>query len=339
MKKSILMLLIFNLLVCISHAAIEKIDAVHLVERLMREKAGAKHITFRVEPDSYRTHDAWRVYGAIGQDGVRSLVDAETARVMEVEKNGEAYYRWPGPIVVGHRGHVKYAPENTIPAFAKGVELGVDLYEIDVRQTRDGEMVIMHDSTVDRTTDGSGPVSEMTLAEIKKLDAGSWFGKEFAGTRVPTLREALRFLKSHGKKPDIDFKAGDPEKLVGILRDEGFLDEITCYCGDWNLMAETKKLTDALLYRPSITIGVMGLPIVIQQLDPPIINVDWEQFSEDLIRNIHLAGKKSFVNTMQHDTDFGIESMLDTAPDYIQSDQMDVLMPMLKARGWRGQRP
>lgn len=94
-------------------------------------------------------------------------------------------------INVAHRGDPEHAPESTLPAFAAAVALGVDMVEFDVHRLADGALVVMHDATVDRCTDGSGALAEMTLAEVRALDAGSWFAAEFAGTRVPTLAETL----------------------------------------------------------------------------------------------------------------------------------------------------
>jgi glycerophosphoryl diester phosphodiesterase len=93
--------------------------------------------------------------------------------------------------VVGHRGAAGRAPENTRAAFRLGWELGADMVELDVRLTADGHPVVLHDATLDRTTNGTGPVAERTLAEIQALDAGARFGPAFAGERVPTLTEAL----------------------------------------------------------------------------------------------------------------------------------------------------
>ena len=89
------------------------------------------------------------------------------------------------PILLAHRGLVRHAPENTLPGFAAAIELGLSI-ELDLYQTRDEYLVIIHDETVDRTTDGTGEVINMTLAEIRKLDAGSWFDPRFTGERVPT---------------------------------------------------------------------------------------------------------------------------------------------------------
>lgn len=96
---------------------------------------------------------------------------------------------------IGHRGTTLFAPENTLPAFEKAIELDFEYVEIDVRYTRDGVPVLLHDSDLDRTTNGSGWVGGLTLDEIKLLDAGSWFSDEFIGTRVPTLEEALEIMQ------------------------------------------------------------------------------------------------------------------------------------------------
>ena len=99
--------------------------------------------------------------------------------------------------VAAHRGFSEKYPENTMAAFRAAIEAGADEIETDVRMTADGELVLIHDDNVSRTTDGTGKVCEMTLAELKKLDAGVKKGKEFAGARIPTLRELLELCKEH----------------------------------------------------------------------------------------------------------------------------------------------
>lgn len=99
--------------------------------------------------------------------------------------------------VAGHRGFKTNYPENTILSFVEALKLGVDMLEIDLNLTRDKEIVLIHDLTVDRTTDGSGLVRDYSLEEIKKLDAGAWFGEEFKNLRVPTLQELVDVLKDY----------------------------------------------------------------------------------------------------------------------------------------------
>ena len=95
------------------------------------------------------------------------------------------------PLVIAHRGASGSCPENTLAAFRRAAALGADMIELDAQLTRDGEVVVIHDLTLDRTTDGTGPVRELTLAEIRRRDAGAWFGSAFRGERVPTLTEVL----------------------------------------------------------------------------------------------------------------------------------------------------
>ena len=99
------------------------------------------------------------------------------------------------PLIMGHRGAMGHAPENTMASFRKAVELGVEAIELDVHLSSDGKLVVIHDETLDRTTDGQGPVVAKTLTELKALDAGSWYKPEFAGERIPTLEEVLDWAR------------------------------------------------------------------------------------------------------------------------------------------------
>jgi glycerophosphoryl diester phosphodiesterase len=123
-----------------------------------------------------------------------------------------------GPFISAHRGFSDAAPENTLPALQAALEAGAHVAEIDVKLTRDGQLVLMHDALVDRTTDGKGPVGAMTLAEVKQLDAGRWFDRKFAGTRVPTLDEVLAW--SRGRLGILVEMKSYPE------RDPRFIDEV-----------------------------------------------------------------------------------------------------------------
>ena len=95
-------------------------------------------------------------------------------------------------LVIGHRGASAYAPENTFASFDLAIAQGADAIETDIRVTKDGVLVLLHDPTVDRTTNGHGAVADLTLAQLQALDAGSWFGPQFAGQRIPTLDDFLQ---------------------------------------------------------------------------------------------------------------------------------------------------
>jgi len=99
------------------------------------------------------------------------------------------------PWVIAHRGASGHAPENTMVAFRRAVELGARFIETDLQMTRDARFVAMHDSTVERTTNGRGAVRDLTLAQVAELDAGKWFDRSFMGERVPTLEQILSFAR------------------------------------------------------------------------------------------------------------------------------------------------
>lgn len=99
--------------------------------------------------------------------------------------------------VAAHKGNSRYYPENTLIAIESALTLPIDQLEIDLHMTKDGEIILMHDSAVDHTTNGTGLIRDLTLEEIKALDAGSWKDKKFAGTPVPTFVELLNLLKDY----------------------------------------------------------------------------------------------------------------------------------------------
>ena len=136
-------------------------------------------------------------------------------------------------ILCAHRGLVDSAPENTLAAFEGALEQGMAI-ECDIQRTADGRLVILHDQTVDRTTDGTGEVAQLTLADLMALDAGSWFGPQFAGQRVPTFDEVLQLVKSHrAVSPSIalDVKRS-PAGIISMIRDcldnHGLIEDVIC---------------------------------------------------------------------------------------------------------------
>lgn len=102
------------------------------------------------------------------------------------------------PLVVAHRGLLRHAPENTLTNFRACLELRTG-FEFDVERTQDGHLICIHDNTVDRTTNGMGKVAELSLAQIRELDAGGWFDPRFAGEKVPTVEEVLELIAEYRK--------------------------------------------------------------------------------------------------------------------------------------------
>jgi glycerophosphoryl diester phosphodiesterase len=135
---------------------------------------------------------------------------------------------WMPPLIIAHRGDSAHRPENTLASFASALEVGADIIELDVQLTSDGHPVVMHDPTVDRTTDGSGPIAAHSLRELRRLSAGyaPLFGAQYAGERVPTLSEVLNFVRGRCKvmieiKPEAvtdDAEAGVEALTVAEVR-------------------------------------------------------------------------------------------------------------------------
>lgn len=126
--------------------------------------------------------------------------------------------------LIAHRGASDAAPENTLAAIKKALQSPVDFIEIDVHQTKDGEVVLMHDATVNRTTNGQGEIVNFTLSEIKKLDAGLWYNLAYQQERVPTLEETLKLVRGRKKllieikKGQDDFYPGIENKILSIIQ-------------------------------------------------------------------------------------------------------------------------
>jgi glycerophosphoryl diester phosphodiesterase len=124
---------------------------------------------------------------------------------------------FPRPIIFAHRGDSAHAPENTLPSFQLACQKGADGVELDVKLTADGHVIVIHDSTVDRTTDGKGRVESLTLEAIRKLDAGKWFNEKFTGTKVPLLEEVFETV-GRDKMINIELKltsySTSPNSLV-----------------------------------------------------------------------------------------------------------------------------
>ena len=138
---------------------------------------------------------------------------------------------------VAHRGASGNYPENTLLAFQKALEIGVDEIELDLYMTKDDHLIIMHDSTVDRTTDGTGAISDLTLAEIKALDAGGVFGEQFRGERVPTWEEALELVQGKVELNVHLKEGGNPDghyerKVAKALSDFHMVEDSILTCSD-----------------------------------------------------------------------------------------------------------
>ena len=190
--------------------------------------------------------------------------------------------RKPEIINVAHRGARSLAPENTLAAARKAFEVGADAWEVDVQPTRDGHLVVMHDDTLERTTNAKDVfpdrrpwyVCDFTLDEIRRLDSGSWFGRDdpfgqiragavlpgevqsHVGEQVPTLEEALRFTREHDRLIDIEIKQlprlypAIIEKVVAAIEAEGMAERTVISCFDHTCVAQIKSLNRRIMTGP-----------------------------------------------------------------------------------------
>ncbi|WP_411084236.1 glycerophosphodiester phosphodiesterase [Streptomyces sp. cmx-18-6] len=187
----------------------------------------------------------------------------------------QAADRQAAPVVVAHRGASGYAPENTLAAVDAAARLGVDWVENDVQRTRDGVLVVLHDTGLKRTTNveevfpdrAPWAVKDFTAAELARLDAGSWFGERFAGTRVPTLAQFLHRLERNRQKLLLEIKSpqtypGIERDILRVLRQAGWLDRshVRDRLVIQSFGADSVKKVHTL--RPDVTTGFLGTPPV-----------------------------------------------------------------------------
>ncbi len=199
------------------------------------------------------------------------------------------------PLLLGHRGAMACAPENTMASFAEGLRQGADMLELDVHLCADGEVVVIHDEFVDRTTDGHGRVAELTLAELKKLDAGSWFDPHFAGERIPTLEEVLDWAQDkvplaieikHGQTP----YHGIEEKVVRLVEKYDMVSRVIIISFDHKCLPRFKEL------RPDLKTGIL----YVSRLADPVgaaraaraesIRPLWLSLDRESVEQAHEAG-------------------------------------------------
>ncbi len=235
-----------------------------------------------------------------------------------------------GVYVVAHRGAHEGIPENSLAAYEKAIELGADFVEVDVRITKDGDFVSMHNDTVDKyVTDGAtGDVADLTLEELRALDIGSRVGPEWAGTRVPTFDEILDVCKD---KIGIylDLKQAPVAPLVEKLKARGMERRVVWYAGAHEL-AELQDLCPECVGMPDC--DEANLPQVLEQ-KPRVVAPVWRRLSQSYVEKCHEAGAIVIV-----DEDFSVqdtscwEQALAWGVDGIQTDRPAELIEFLKSR-------
>jgi glycerophosphoryl diester phosphodiesterase len=207
--------------------------------------------------------------------------------------------------ITAHRGDSAHAPENTLPAFILACENQADMIELDVRQTSDGEYVIMHDESLERTTGDTHMVGEVSLEYIKTLDAGSSFSDDFAGVVVPTLREVMEFASENDVFLNIELKDADTNSdsyvqgIVDMIHEYDYVDNCMLAAVSYDLLKEVKALDEDIttLYILKFAFNNIGS---MEYVDA--FSVRYNFVSTDLVKDIHKNGKKIYAWTVDGET-------------------------------------
>lgn len=230
--------------------------------------------------------------------------------------------------VMAHRGVASACPENTLAAVRMAIERGFEWVEVDVRRTSDGHPVILHDATLDRTTDGTGPVNQRSLEEVRALSAGAWFAPRFQGERVPTLPELLETAR---RKVNVylDVLDVEPARLVREIEAAGMARQVVVL-GRPELLRDVRRLSEG---RVAIMVPCSGpeeLDAVVAQFQPAAVEVLPAGLSAELVRRAHGAGVRvNVVCLRESDTPAVWRAAIEAGADWIQTDRPERVAAML----------
>ena len=237
-------------------------------------------------------------------------------------------------IVIAHRGAHDTFPENTLASIGRAVELGCDYVEVDVRATKDGKLVLLHDGSVDRTTDGRGKIDELTFDEIRRLGVRPVSTSDTARHKVPTFEEALAACR--GKiKVYVDHKAGEPAEIYRTIKQLGMISNVVVY-GSVDQLREFKRLDPAIWIMP----GHPGSPDKIRrlaaELGPETLDGNLSGWTKDQVDAAHEAGAQVWVDNLgPSDNERGYRLALEFGVDAIQTDHPEALLQFLRNTGRR----
>ena len=235
------------------------------------------------------------------------------------------------PMNLGHRGASSLAPENTLAAFAKAREVGADGVEFDVQLSADGELVVIHDHTLERTTDGRGAVAAHTLVDMKQLDAGRWFDARYTRERIPTLQEVIDLLGGE-MFLNIELKGGHgecaelPDRVVECLRRNRCEGRVLLSSFHLEALRRVREIA------PDLAIGVLYAHPVgedkIAGLRAEALHPEWKVAGEELVRSAHAAGQKVNVWTVNAEAD--MRNLIALGVDAIITNYPQLLATILK---------
>ena len=247
----------------------------------------------------------------------------------------EAFMRTGSPTrVIAHRGFSSRAPENTLIAVQQAIEVGADMVEVDVTVTADGHVICLHDETLDRTSNGSGLPNNMTLAEIKQLDAGSWFAPEYAGEKIPTLSEVLdavkgRILINIEIKPEA-VEYGVVQKVSSLVNEHEMLDSVVVSSFSPEAL-RLMKITDqavmtASLFNKEIHTGRDPLEII-QEVGSRGFNISGKRLTPEMLERCHKHGIPVAVYTVNDVAE--MRDLMKLGVDAVFTDHPDLMLEVV----------
>jgi glycerophosphoryl diester phosphodiesterase len=243
-------------------------------------------------------------------------------------------------LVVGHRGALGHAPENTMASFAKGVECGADILELDVHLTADGELAVIHDDDVSRTTNGRGAVRAMTLADLRRLDAGAWFDERYRGERVPSLPEVLAWARDRVEllvelKGDPVPAPGIEERVIAAVRAQRMLDQVMVISFHHPSVRRVKELEPALATGILYAARLVDTVGAARAARADALRPGWAYWTAELVQEVHAAGLVA--HAWNANDEQRMEYLVKLGVDSIGSDYPDRLRHYLdrNGRGWR----
>jgi glycerophosphoryl diester phosphodiesterase len=237
--------------------------------------------------------------------------------------------------IIAHRGASAYFPENTLPSFEGAIAMGADMVEFDVQLTADKEVVVFHDENISRCMNGKGRIADHTLAQLKKLDAGNWYGKDFKDTRIPTLAEALSVCKNkiavniEIKTESVSkmFFGGIEEKCLKIVKQDGMNDHVVFSSFDPRAIMHLKQIDN------NVTVAVLfekkhygsKLPSdIIESVGADAFNCSSSEFNQKWLANVKLNNIPVNIYTvndaknMRRFINMGVSGIFTNKPDILK---------------------
>lgn len=206
--------------------------------------------------------------------------------------------------IIAHRGYSSVFPENTLASFAGALDIGADYIELDVQLSKDGEVVILHDESLERTTGVEGTVADLTCEELKELDAGSWFDTSFAGEKLPTLQEALELIRNmecrvYLELKDIGEQEGFEEAVLEVVNGCGMAEQCVFASFRYEYLQHFKELDENLQVLYNTTSEKTTLP---EEFPADYYGLSLGSITQDHVNAIHEAGRKVYVWTVNTPT-------------------------------------